>query len=397
MNRLFSRTLRSSSRKSPPLKRRIAKIRLDGVEQLEDRRLMDGKMQLSFDNFYNVPYIEIRGTLAHDQVRVQRTPVGDLKFSLYSGDTGKTTELVFKPESGFSPGYVFFDGRAGNDYFLNETSIPSVVIGGSGNDILIGGSGPDEIMGMDGHDDVYGRGGIDILSGGRGSDTIDGGADGDHMSDPIGFNKFYAGGGNDYVQGGEGQDVMFGGAGRDGLFGGLGWDVLYGGPEGDYLYGGDDDGWDEMWGEEGYDIFESKSSMYCPDDGYLCYEAHQDYPADYMDPYDWGSPSYRPTMLPPHEIWEAAARASSSGSPMNGFAADYFAGPSPQSAAEGAGPFSLTELWAKANSLEEQYEIEVASLDDNLDWAYMPPLDPQDQRRAGGWASQSMAIARRRA
>jgi Ca2+-binding RTX toxin-like protein len=83
---------------------------------------------------------------------------------------------------------IAFDGGAGDDIFVNSTSIFSVAVGGTGRDILVGGSGGNVFFGGTGND---------VLVGGAGNDFLIGES------------------GNDAVFGGAGSDVILGGAGRD--------------------------------------------------------------------------------------------------------------------------------------------------------------------------------------
>jgi Ca2+-binding RTX toxin-like protein len=81
---------------------------------------------------------------------------------------------------------IFFDGKAGNDTFINNTSISSVAYGGVGNDKLIGGSGKDILLGGLGNDTIVGRSGNDYIDGGLGDDTDNGGAGDDIVNDDNG-------------------------------------------------------------------------------------------------------------------------------------------------------------------------------------------------------------------
>ncbi len=89
---------------------------------------------------------------------------------------------------------IEFDGHQGNDYFRNDTSIPTYALGGQGNDTLIGGSGNDQLFGRKDNDVLIGRGGEDSLFGEDGNDYLDGGADGivDHLYGGPGADTFVA-------------------------------------------------------------------------------------------------------------------------------------------------------------------------------------------------------------
>lgn len=115
---------------------------------------------------------------------------------------------------------IRFNGNSGDDAFTNNTSIPSTVYGGQGNDLLIGGFGIDNIYGESGIDWLAGRGGDDRLDGGGGDDVLVGDDGNDTLSGSIG---------NDQLLGGVGKDKLFGESGDDKLVGGTGDDLLFGG------------------------------------------------------------------------------------------------------------------------------------------------------------------------
>jgi Ca2+-binding RTX toxin-like protein len=64
------------------------------------------------------------------------------------------------------------DGLAGDDLIdLSGVQLPSVIIGGAGNDVLLGGAGNDMLLGGAGDDTLSGGPGTDLLDGGEGSDS----------------------------------------------------------------------------------------------------------------------------------------------------------------------------------------------------------------------------------
>lgn len=69
---------------------------------------------------------------------------------------------------------ITFNGGAGNDRFVNSTSIPTLAVGGTGNDSLTGGSGNDTLMGGAGNDTLAGGSGNDTLIGGSGTNNLSG-------------------------------------------------------------------------------------------------------------------------------------------------------------------------------------------------------------------------------
>ncbi len=155
---------------------------------------------------------------------------------------------------------ITFAGYAGDDFFTNNTAIPSTASGGAGNDSLRGGSGKDTLMGGDGDDKLMGNKGDDILQGaagndteigGAGNDTLYGGLGADSLSGAAGDDKLNGGSGDDWLEGGAGNDSASGDDGNDVEYGGVGDDSMSGGNGNDALYG--DDGIDTVKGEAGDD------------------------------------------------------------------------------------------------------------------------------------------------
>ncbi len=76
-------------------------------------------------------------------------------------------------------------------------SIPSIISGGSGNDLLVGGYSGDIISGGLGNDILGGLGGGDLLMGDSGNDAIFGGSGSDLIDGGLGTDKVYGQGDND--------------------------------------------------------------------------------------------------------------------------------------------------------------------------------------------------------
>ena len=166
-------------------------------------------------------------------------------------------------------GRILFMGLAGNDFFANQSGIPSRASGGPGADVLRGGSAADELLGGGGGDQLSGAGGNDLLDGGAGNDSVEGGVGDDRVSGGLGRDELRGDDGNDDLWGGAGDDVMVGGrggdtvrgedgddsirgaGGSDTLSGGKGNDDLQGGAGGDTLDAGEGD--DQLDGELGGD------------------------------------------------------------------------------------------------------------------------------------------------
>lgn len=185
---------------------------------------------------------------------------------------------------------VVFIGLGGDDFFNNNTNIPSrafgqngddTLLGGSANDILIGGAGgdqlqgnagddvirgsnggsqPDVITGNAGNDRLFGGTGTNTINGGDGDDVIFGGSGDDEIDAGAGNDEIFTGAGNNFVQSGSGDDLVIGGTGIDTVFGQAGVDRIFslggndiidGGTENDILFGGQQD--DVITGGEGND------------------------------------------------------------------------------------------------------------------------------------------------
>ncbi|MEO6436055.1 MAG: calcium-binding protein, partial [Tepidisphaeraceae bacterium] len=150
--------------------------------------------------------------------------------------------------------FISINSFGGDDRVTNDTSLPSTLSGGEGDDTIFGGGGSDRIRGEAGRDSLWGRDGNDRLFGDEGVDSL------------------YGNGGRDRIDGGPNSDHIRGNGGRDKLFGGHGHDRLYGGAAGDWIYGqasndqilgeggndrlyGDDGGADTLRGGAGDDVF----------------------------------------------------------------------------------------------------------------------------------------------
>lgn len=151
---------------------------------------------------------------------------------------------------------------------VSQLPIPTVLIGGDGNDELYGGSaddlmigddefagssahGDDLMFGFSGNDSMYGGPGEDVLYGGLHDDLLVGDGGNDYLSGSSGDDDMYGGTGNDTMHGGSGEDLMYGSDGADTMNGGYSDDQMYGGRHDDVING--DQGHDEMYGEDGHD------------------------------------------------------------------------------------------------------------------------------------------------
>jgi Ca2+-binding RTX toxin-like protein len=133
---------------------------------------------------------------------------------------------------------IVFRGEAGDDSFVNNTSIASRAFGGSGNDSLTGGSGNDDLQGQAGDDRLAGGAGNDNLNGGDGDDSLQGGDGNDVEHGGRGDDSLSGANGNDRLFGDDGADHELGDAGDDSIFGGGGNDRIDGGAGRDWIAGG---------------------------------------------------------------------------------------------------------------------------------------------------------------
>jgi Ca2+-binding RTX toxin-like protein len=133
---------------------------------------------------------------------------------------------------------VLFHGGDGDDWFANETALPSTAYGEAGNDSLFGGSVRDRLFGGLGNDLLEGRDGRDILWGGVGDDLIWGGLGNDELHGDEGDDDLRGNEGDDAIWGNSGNDILHGGQGNDTLYGNRGNDTLRSGRGNDLLDGG---------------------------------------------------------------------------------------------------------------------------------------------------------------
>ncbi len=146
---------------------------------------------------------------------------------------------------------VVFTARGGDDWFRNDTTLPSWFYGQGGKDTAVGGPGADRFRGGPGEDRLYGQDGNDYLNGDSEDDFLDGGNGNDAIEGFTGDDTIYAGAGNDRVTAGTGDDRVFAGNGDDQVYGFDGDDLIYGGFGFDTLAGQSGD--DTIYGEGGED------------------------------------------------------------------------------------------------------------------------------------------------
>jgi hypothetical protein len=193
VKKLFGRKPRARRPAHPPT--RLA------VESLENRLVPAG---ITFAN----GVLTITGGTDSDYGYVGPAANGSIVATVES-DTSTNTysggDVKYLPANSVTR--ISFFGSGGNNWFQNNTSIPSYASGGAGNDTLLGGSGNDTLLGGPGQDSLVGNGGDDWLLGGYGDDRLDGGAGNDTLLGSFG---------NDVLDGGAGANVLQGDSGMVG-------------------------------------------------------------------------------------------------------------------------------------------------------------------------------------
>lgn len=192
------------------------------IEKLEPRQLLAG---ITFD----AGVISVEGTANADGAQVFNPQPDQVSVVIY-GIEQQTFDAATVSK-------IVFTGHQGNDWFRNDTAIPTEAFGNAGNDKLIGGSGDDMLSGGNGNDQLLGNEGNDRLFGHQGLD---------HVFGDAGDDQIWTGSDDDFADGAAGRDELFGGWGRDHLKGGADDDLVSGEDHGDYLFG--DDGNDLLLG-----------------------------------------------------------------------------------------------------------------------------------------------------
>jgi len=195
-------------------------------EKLEQKQVLAG---IAFDPIDGI--VTITGTAANDISIVSLLSDTEVRVTL-AGHPRKDLPLA-------DVNRIVFYGLEGDDYFRNDTWIPSEAFGGPGNDILIGGWGDDILHGEEGNDNLLGRAGNDLLVGGEGDDRLVGGTGDDMLLGGPGNDRLFGTSGNNFLFGGEGDDLLFGGDGNDELRGEEGDDFIHTGGGTNFADGGD--------------------------------------------------------------------------------------------------------------------------------------------------------------
>lgn len=213
---------------------------------LESRKLLAG---IQF--FQTTGLLRLVGTEGADTARI--TQVDDQVTVSLDGFDNQVFSAAQIDE-------VRFLGLAGDDLFINNSSLDSFAFGQDGNDRLIGGEGTDTFSGGNGEDILLGRGARDILFGNGDNDIINGGSGNDRLVGGDGDDLLVASSGNDVLEGDAGDDELRGNTGVNRLVGGDGADLILGGTGVDRVLGGDGDdtvngggGNDAIFGQNGND------------------------------------------------------------------------------------------------------------------------------------------------
>jgi Ca2+-binding RTX toxin-like protein len=127
------------------------------IETLENRRLLAATL--------NNGVLEVTGTGGNDTITVR---VENNLVVLFF-NVGEKNYKLGNVKS------VVVEGRAGNDWIANGSTIPVKFMGGDGADLLSGGNGNDTLVGNGGNDRLYGNGGTDVVNPGTGDDIVIGG------------------------------------------------------------------------------------------------------------------------------------------------------------------------------------------------------------------------------
>lgn len=240
-------TKKSSDRRSPT--RQQTPANSFDYATLEPRKLLTGISLVD-------GALILEGSSQNDTFRVSQVGPDQLQVGVLS-----LQQSMFRRFSLAEVDSIEVNGRGGDDFFNNRSSVASTFFGHNGNDRAFGGRGSDTFFGGDGDDFFFGRQGTDAASGGNGNDRLVGGDGADRLDGQSGDDVLVGGDGEDELIGGDGSDRLSGLAGDDFLIGGDGHDFLSGGIDDDRLEAGagndvlrGGDGADELFGGLGRDF-----------------------------------------------------------------------------------------------------------------------------------------------
>lgn len=141
-------------------------------ERLEIRQMM---ARTSVEVINGVETLLIDGTGHDDYVEVSLESNNMLTVTFDDFPGSQTTSTASMPRGEIER--IRFQGKDGNNTFINHTSIVSTAFGNKGNDVLHGGGGFNRIRGGAGNDEVVGGDKKVVLRGDDGNDRIEAGED----------------------------------------------------------------------------------------------------------------------------------------------------------------------------------------------------------------------------
>jgi hypothetical protein len=241
MRRMLSRIFGSRPHTHRPARPKRASLH---VEALEQRALM-AVTSVNLD----AGVLRVVSDSADDQIEIRETATIILLTSpgatapAPSGDTITVKDLT-RPTNNLPPfprsevKRIEVNMGDGDDHFVSDTTVPTTVQAGAGNDLVETGPADDDIFCGEGNDTVHANDGVDFVFGEGGNDVLFGDNGNDQLQGGAGVNSLFAGPGNDTLTGGdnlsanqlEGQDgddtiisssrndLVGGGPGRDTLF-----------------------------------------------------------------------------------------------------------------------------------------------------------------------------------
>lgn len=120
-----------------------------GVESLESRTLCAVDVSLSGEGM-----LRIIGDGDHNYVDVLRDGDQISAYTVRNRLDAAPDDAIVHTIASSAVDQIFFDGMAGDDYFINRLELPAVVFGGEGDDTLVAGTGRNSLYGEAGLNDL---------------------------------------------------------------------------------------------------------------------------------------------------------------------------------------------------------------------------------------------------
>ncbi len=182
------------------------RFRPDPMLALESRRVLSASPIVRPGIFVSDQgnVLRVVGSIHADVSTVSMTPAGEISATITVG--GRV--VVQKTVPAGTIGRIIYQGRAGDDTFTNNTSLPCLADGGPGDDTLQGGTGNDILIGGDGDDTLDGGGGSDQLYGGTGNDILTAVGNGARLDGGPGDDTLVVTGQNNLIVGGAGRNTF---------------------------------------------------------------------------------------------------------------------------------------------------------------------------------------------